>query len=57
MLVAEIILLAGLDNSDSDGEISAACYAVAALLHYFFLAAFAWMFVEGMHVYYMLVKV
>ncbi len=33
------------------------CGVVAGFLHYLFLAAFAWMLVEGAHVYLMLVKV
>ncbi len=57
LLLAEVLLLAGLDNADESGDVSAGCAVVAALLQFFFLAAFAWMFVEGMHVYYMLVKV
>ena len=34
-----------------------ACGFVAALLHYFFLAAFSWMMCEGICLYLMLVKV
>ncbi|EDO49199.1 predicted protein, partial [Nematostella vectensis] len=30
---------------------------VAVLLHYFYTAAFAWMFVEGVHLYFMVVHV
>ncbi len=52
-----MLLLAGLDNTDSDGDVGVGCAVVAAFLQFFFLAAFAWMFVEGLHVYYMLVKV
>ena len=33
------------------------CGAIAGFLHYLFLASFAWMFVEAIHVYLMLVKV
>lgn len=33
------------------------CSAYAILLHYAFMAAFAWMFVEGCHLYRMLVLV
>lgn len=27
------------------------CTVVAILLHYFFMSTFAWMFVEGLHIY------
>lgn len=27
------------------------CTVVAILLHYFFMSTFAWMFVDGLHVY------
>lgn len=30
---------------------------MAVLLHFFFLSAFAWMLVEGLHLYSMVVKV
>lgn len=30
---------------------------MAMLLHYFFLSAFAWMLVEGLHLYSMVIKV
>lgn len=33
------------------------CKAMAVLLHFFFLSAFAWMLVEGLHLYSMVVKV
>ena len=33
------------------------CSIIAALLHYFFLASFAWMFLEGFQIYKMLYKV
>lgn len=34
-----------------------ACAVFAALLHFFFLAAFTWMFLEGVQLYIMLVEV
>lgn len=34
-----------------------ACPIFAGLLHYFFLAAFSWMCLEGIHLYLMLVEV
>lgn len=33
------------------------CKIMAVLLHFFFLCAFAWMLVEGLHLYSMVVKV
>ncbi|EPY89291.1 hypothetical protein CB1_000119002 [Camelus ferus] len=33
------------------------CRVLAVLLHYFFLSAFAWMLVEGLHLYSMVIKV
>ena len=33
------------------------CAVVAGLLHYFFLASFAWMCVEGIQLYVMLIEV
>ena len=33
------------------------CAVFAALLHFFFLAAFTWMFLEGVQLYIMLVEV
>ena len=53
LCLAEILLLAGLDATDN----SAVCSVIAGFLHFLFLSAFGWMLVEGIHVYYMLVKV
>ncbi|XP_047036956.1 latrophilin Cirl isoform X4 [Helicoverpa zea] len=53
LLVAEVVFLAGIDKTDN----RIFCGVVAGLLHYFFLAAFAWMFLEGFHLYAMLVEV
>lgn len=33
------------------------CKIMAVLLHFFFLCAFAWMLVEGLHLYSMVIKV
>lgn len=33
------------------------CAVIAGLLHYFFLAAFVWMLLEGVQLYFMLVQV
>lgn len=43
LLVAEILFLAGIGQTDQ----ALLCGIVAGLLHFFFLCAFAWMFLEG----------
>ena len=37
--------------------IQGVCVFVAALIHYFYLAGFAWMMFEGIYLYLMVVKV
>ncbi|CAM9323420.1 unnamed protein product, partial [Lampetra planeri] len=53
ILVAEILLL--ISASFNPGTLP--CKVMAVLLHFFFLSAFAWMLVEGLHLYSMVVKV
>ncbi|KAM8866596.1 adhesion G-protein coupled receptor D1 isoform 4-T4 [Synchiropus picturatus] len=53
ILVAEILLL--ISASFDPGTLP--CKVMAVLLHFFFLSAFAWMLVEGLHLYSMVVKV
>ena len=53
LAAAELLLLSGLDATDNPKL----CAVIAGFLHFLFLAAFAWMLVEGIHVYFMLVKV
>ena len=53
LCLAELLLLFGMDATDN----SKLCSVIAGILHFLFLATFAWMLVEGIHVYYMLVKV
>ncbi|CAH2099125.1 unnamed protein product [Euphydryas editha] len=53
LLIAEIIFMAGIDKTQNQ----ILCGVVAGLLHYFFLAAFAWMFLEGFQLYAMLKEV
>ncbi|XP_013148877.1 PREDICTED: latrophilin Cirl isoform X2 [Papilio polytes] len=53
LLVAEVIFMVGIDQTQD----RILCGIIAGLLHYFFLAAFAWMFLEGFHLYAMLVEV
>ncbi|KAK5610390.1 hypothetical protein CRENBAI_005404 [Crenichthys baileyi] len=53
ILVAEILLL--ISARFDPGTVP--CKIMAVLLHFFFLSAFAWMLVEGLHLYSMVVKV
>uniref|UniRef100_A0A8C3A505 Adhesion G protein-coupled receptor D1 n=1 Tax=Cyclopterus lumpus TaxID=8103 RepID=A0A8C3A505_CYCLU len=53
ILVAEILLL--ISSRFDPGTLP--CKVMAVLLHFFFLSAFAWMLVEGLHLYSMVVKV
>uniref|UniRef100_A0A3B4Y313 Adhesion G protein-coupled receptor D1 n=1 Tax=Seriola lalandi dorsalis TaxID=1841481 RepID=A0A3B4Y313_SERLL len=53
ILVAEILLL--ISTRFDPGTLP--CKVMAILLHFFFLSAFAWMLVEGLHLYSMVVKV
>uniref|UniRef100_A0A665WZH4 Adhesion G protein-coupled receptor L3-like n=1 Tax=Echeneis naucrates TaxID=173247 RepID=A0A665WZH4_ECHNA len=49
LFIAESLFLVGINRI--------ACAVFAALLHFFFLAAFTWMFLEGVQLYIMLVEV
>ncbi|XP_028330490.1 adhesion G protein-coupled receptor L3 isoform X6 [Gouania willdenowi] len=53
LFIAESLFLVGINR----GEQPIACAVFAALLHFFFLAAFTWMFLEGVQLYIMLVEV
>uniref|UniRef100_A0A4W3J3L4 Adhesion G protein-coupled receptor L3 n=1 Tax=Callorhinchus milii TaxID=7868 RepID=A0A4W3J3L4_CALMI len=53
LFVAELLFLIGINLTDQP----IACAVFAALLHFFFLAAFTWMFLEGVQLYIMLVEV
>ncbi|XP_040052309.1 adhesion G-protein coupled receptor D1 isoform X2 [Gasterosteus aculeatus] len=53
ILVAEILLL--ISSRFDPGTLP--CKVMAVLLHFFFLSAFAWMLVEGLHLYSMVIKV
>lgn len=44
-------------TTDSSPSHQMPCKVMAVLLHFFFLSAFAWMLVEGLHLYSMVVKV
>ncbi|OWK05464.1 ADGRL2, partial [Cervus elaphus hippelaphus] len=53
LFIAEFIFLVGIDKT----KYMIACPIFAGLLHFFFLAAFAWMCLEGVQLYLMLVEV
>lgn len=53
LFIAELLFLIGIDKT----QYEIACPIFAGLLHYFFLAAFSWMCLEGVHLYLMLVEV
>ncbi|XP_063795062.1 adhesion G protein-coupled receptor L2 isoform X11 [Pseudophryne corroboree] len=53
LFIAEFLFLIGIDKTD----FVIACPIFAGLLHFFFLAAFAWMCLEGVQLYLMLVEV
>ncbi|XP_040216550.1 adhesion G protein-coupled receptor L2 isoform X18 [Rana temporaria] len=53
LFIAEFIFLVGIDKTNHE----IACPIFAGLLHFFFLAAFAWMCLEGVQLYLMLVEV
>uniref|UniRef100_A0A8C9TVP6 Adhesion G protein-coupled receptor L1 n=1 Tax=Scleropages formosus TaxID=113540 RepID=A0A8C9TVP6_SCLFO len=53
LFIAELLFLVGIDKT----EYHIACPVFAGLLHFFFLAAFSWMCLEGVQLYLMLVEV
>ncbi|CAG2104110.1 unnamed protein product [Medioppia subpectinata] len=53
LIIAELIFLLGINET----KIKLICGLIACGLHYFFLAAFLWMFFEGFQLYVMLVEV
>ncbi|ELU11325.1 hypothetical protein CAPTEDRAFT_226868 [Capitella teleta] len=53
LFLAQVIFLGGIFQFDKP----VLCAVVAGLLHYFFLASFAWMCVEGIQLYVMLIEV
>ncbi|RMX55995.1 hypothetical protein pdam_00016397 [Pocillopora damicornis] len=42
---------------DYDGSTKAACITIAALMQYFLMTAFCWMLIEGIYLYFFVVKV
>ncbi|XP_051967346.1 adhesion G protein-coupled receptor L2-like isoform X3 [Xyrauchen texanus] len=53
LFIAELIFLIGIDMT----EARVACSIIAGILHYFFLASFTWICLEGVQLYLMLVEV
>ncbi|XP_048589930.1 adhesion G protein-coupled receptor E3 [Nematostella vectensis] len=53
LAMAQIILMSGINATKN----RIVCVAVAALIHYFYLAAFCWMLIEGVYLYRLVVKV
>ncbi|XP_038149789.1 cadherin EGF LAG seven-pass G-type receptor 3 isoform X2 [Cyprinodon tularosa] len=47
MFLSELVYLLGVNQTEQQFL----CTVVAILLHYFFMSTFAWMFVEGLHIY------
>uniref|UniRef100_A0A8C0W266 CD97 antigen n=1 Tax=Castor canadensis TaxID=51338 RepID=A0A8C0W266_CASCN len=56
LFVGSAIFLAGIEN-DGGGQVGLRCRLVAGLLHYWFLAAFFWMSLEGLELYFLVVRV
>ncbi|XP_051548726.1 cadherin EGF LAG seven-pass G-type receptor 1-like isoform X2 [Myxocyprinus asiaticus] len=52
IFLSEFIFLTGINQTDSPFI----CTVVAILLHYSYMCTFAWMFVEGLHIYRMLTE-
>ncbi|KAM4887985.1 adhesion G protein-coupled receptor E5 [Thomomys bottae] len=55
LFVGSAVFLAGVENEG--GKVGTRCRLVAALLHYCFLAAFCWMSLEGLELYFLVVHV
>ncbi|GAA6101335.1 cadherin EGF LAG seven-pass G-type receptor 1 [Tachysurus ichikawai] len=53
IFLSELIFLTGINQTDSPFV----CTVVAILLHYSYMCTFAWMFVEGLHIYRMLTEI
>ncbi|XP_053070276.1 adhesion G protein-coupled receptor L4 isoform X5 [Acinonyx jubatus] len=53
LFLAELVFLVGINTNTN----KLFCSIIAGLLHYFFLAAFAWMCIEGIHLYLIVVGV
>ncbi|VDM38794.1 unnamed protein product [Toxocara canis] len=53
LLIAELTFVVGIDRTEN----KAVCASIAVILHYFFLASFCWMLLEGYQLYLMLIQV
>ncbi|KAL1772487.1 hypothetical protein HispidOSU_021570 [Sigmodon hispidus] len=53
LFLAELVFLVGININTN----KLVCSIIAGLLHYFFLAAFAWMCIEGIHLYLIVVGI
>ncbi|XP_068110920.1 cadherin EGF LAG seven-pass G-type receptor 3 [Hyperolius riggenbachi] len=53
LFFSELIFLFGINSTESE----LLCTVIAILLHYFFLATFAWLFVDELHIYRMQTEV
>ncbi|KAL3868658.1 hypothetical protein ACJMK2_041436 [Sinanodonta woodiana] len=53
LMIAELIFLFGIAQTSNQ----TVCAVIAGLLHFFFLTAFAWMCLEGVQLYFMLIEV
>ena len=56
LAIAQIIFVVGL-NKTSENYDPIYCQVIAVLLHYFFLVSFMWMLMEGVFLYFALIKV
>ncbi|XP_073429603.1 cadherin EGF LAG seven-pass G-type receptor 1 isoform X2 [Dendrobates tinctorius] len=53
LFFSELVFLIGINQTENPFV----CTVIAILLHYFYMSTFAWMFVEGLHIYRMLTEV
>ena len=56
LAITQIIFVAGVGKT-SINSVPIHCQVIAVLLHYFFLVSFMWMLMEGVFLYFALVKV
>uniref|UniRef100_A0A8C9TNK3 Cadherin EGF LAG seven-pass G-type receptor 1 n=1 Tax=Scleropages formosus TaxID=113540 RepID=A0A8C9TNK3_SCLFO len=52
LFFSELVFLIGINQTENPFL----CTVIAILLHYFYMCTFAWMFVEGLHIYRMLTE-
>ncbi|XP_044158293.1 cadherin EGF LAG seven-pass G-type receptor 3-like [Bufo gargarizans] len=53
LFFSELVFLLGINSTENEFL----CTVIAILLHYFFLSTFAWLFVDGLHIYRMQTEV